>query len=50
MHLPGVMHDADAMRRALEWLGRARVAGVRIFFGHDPEFWREVPQAPAAVA
>jgi len=49
MHLPGVVHDADGMRRALEWLGRARAAGARIFYGHDPEFWRDVPQAPAAV-
>jgi N-acyl homoserine lactone hydrolase len=23
--------------------------GARIFFGHDPEFWRSVPQAPAAI-
>ena len=24
--------------------------GARIFYGHNPEFWRQVPQAPIAVA
>jgi hypothetical protein len=24
-------------------------SGARIYFGHDPEFWRSVPQAPAAI-
>jgi len=24
--------------------------GARISFGHDPEFWRSVPQAPASIA
>ena len=23
--------------------------GARIFYGHDPEFWQQVPQAPRAV-
>jgi hypothetical protein len=23
--------------------------GSRIFFAHDPEFWRSVPQAPAGI-
>ena len=25
-------------------------AVTAVFFGHDPEFWRSVPQAPAAIA
>jgi len=25
-------------------------AGARILFGHDPDFWRTVPQAPVPVA
>ncbi len=49
MHLPGVVHDADGMRRSLERLRRLRAAGARIFFGHDPEFWATVPQAPGAI-
>ena len=24
--------------------------GARIFFGHDPEFWRTVPQGPTPIA
>jgi len=23
--------------------------GARIFFGHDPEFWHTVPQAPIPI-
>ena len=31
----------DRVEEALE------KAGARLFFGHDPEFWKDVPQAPA---
>jgi glyoxylase-like metal-dependent hydrolase (beta-lactamase superfamily II) len=49
MHLPTVVHDAEAMRASLTRLRELRDAGARIFYGHDPEFWASVPQAPAAV-
>ena len=49
LHLPGIVHEPEAMRRSLEALRALRAAGAQIFFGHDPEFWDGVPQAPAAV-
>jgi len=43
---PGVVADREAalavLRRFREMQGR----GVRIMFGHDPEFWKSVPQGP----
>jgi glyoxylase-like metal-dependent hydrolase (beta-lactamase superfamily II) len=49
LHLPAVLHDADAMRASLLRLRALGDAGARIFFGHDPDFWATVPQAPLAV-
>lgn len=49
LHLPSVVHDEAAMRRSLLALRALRDRGARIFYGHDPEFWAGVPQAPAAV-
>jgi glyoxylase-like metal-dependent hydrolase (beta-lactamase superfamily II) len=49
LHLPARVHDRDAALEALRRLQALRGAGARIFFGHDPEFWSEVPQAPAEV-
>jgi hypothetical protein len=37
------------MMRSLLSLRRLRDAGARIFYGHDPEFWAGVPQAPAPI-
>lgn len=50
LHLPGVVHDRDAMLASLHALRRLRDAGARIIFGHDPELWATVPQAPTALA
>ena len=49
MRLPTVVHDADAARASLRWMDALRRDGTRIFFGHDPEFWATVPQAPDAI-
>jgi N-acyl homoserine lactone hydrolase len=49
LHLPAVLHDREAMLRSLEALRALRDRGAQIFYGHDPEFWGTVPQAPAAV-
>jgi len=49
LHLPRILHDRDAMLASLHRLRALRDAGARIFFGHDPDFWAGVPQAPAAV-
>ena len=47
MHLPAVVDDPDAMRRSLQRLRLLRDAGARIIYGHDPEAWATIPQAPA---
>ena len=47
MHLPGVCHDRDAMRASLEALRRLAAGGAHIVYGHDPEYWADMPQASA---
>jgi N-acyl homoserine lactone hydrolase len=49
MHLPAVVDDPDTMRRSLLRLRALRDAGARIIYGHDPEAWTTIPQAPAAI-
>jgi len=46
MHLPNIVFDKDQMLESLKILRRLQTAGARIFYGHDPEFWQQVPQAP----
>ena len=45
--LPRVVYDREAMVASLDRLAALEAGGARIFFGHDPEFWQTVPQAPA---
>jgi N-acyl homoserine lactone hydrolase len=47
--LPKNVNDRDAMHASLDRLARLEASGARIFFGHDGEFWKTVPQAPTAV-
>ena len=47
--LPRYAFDRDAMMTALDRLRALEAGGARIFFGHDPDFWRTVPQSPAAI-
>lgn len=47
--LPRYVHDREAMLASLERLETLERQGARIFFGHDPDFWRSVPQAPNLV-
>jgi hypothetical protein len=47
MRLPDHVHDRDASLATLAHLHRLRGAGARIFYGHDPEFWRDIPQSEA---
>jgi glyoxylase-like metal-dependent hydrolase (beta-lactamase superfamily II) len=49
LRLPQGVHDRDAMRRSLLLLRELEARGARIFYGHDPDFWAGVPQAPAPV-
>jgi N-acyl homoserine lactone hydrolase len=48
--LPRFVYDRDAMLASLDRLAALEAAGARIFFGHDPEFWHTVPQAPVAIS
>lgn len=47
--LPQNVDDRAAMLASLDRLARLEQDGARIFFGHDPEFWKGVPQAPAQI-
>ena len=47
--LPRYVHDRAAMLESLDRLQALETAGARILFGHDPDVWRTVPQAPAPI-
>jgi glyoxylase-like metal-dependent hydrolase (beta-lactamase superfamily II) len=47
--LPQNVDDRAAMLASLGRLAQLEEGGARVFFGHDPEFWRSVPQAPAQI-
>jgi N-acyl homoserine lactone hydrolase len=44
--LPRNVHNRAEMLASLDRLEALERGGARMFFGHDPEFWRRVPQAP----
>ena len=46
---PPRVHDRVAMHTSLNRLAQLEAGGARIFFGHDGDFWRAVPQAPTAI-
>jgi len=46
LHLPGLVHNRTEMMNSLLLLRKLQRAGARIIYGHDPEFWAQVPQAP----
>jgi N-acyl homoserine lactone hydrolase len=48
-HLPAACHDRAASLRSLERLRALRAGGATLVFGHDPDGWASVPQAPAEV-
>jgi hypothetical protein len=48
--LPRNMYDREAMLASLDRLEALERGGARIIFGHDPEFWQTVRQAPATIA
>ncbi len=48
--LPRYVADRAAMLASLDRLEALEKSGARLFFGHDPEFWHSVPQAPAPIA
>jgi glyoxylase-like metal-dependent hydrolase (beta-lactamase superfamily II) len=48
--LPRFAFDHAAMHNSLDRLAALEKQGARIFFGHDPQFWQTVPQAPASIS
>jgi glyoxylase-like metal-dependent hydrolase (beta-lactamase superfamily II) len=46
LHLPGVIADREATLSVLKGFREMQSRGTRIMFGHDPEFWKSVPQGP----
>ena len=49
MRLPPIVHDRAAMLDSLQRIRALRDRGARIFYGHDPEFWQTLPQAPQRI-
>jgi glyoxylase-like metal-dependent hydrolase (beta-lactamase superfamily II) len=49
LHLPPLCHDREASLASLRLLRELQSRGARLVFGHDPEAWASVPQAPACV-
>ena len=47
--LPKYVYDRAAMQASLDRLARLEAGSARILFGHDSDFWKRVPQAPAAI-
>jgi N-acyl homoserine lactone hydrolase len=47
--LPPFAYNRDMMIETLQRLRAMQANGARIFYGHDPEFWKTIPQAPAVV-
>ncbi len=46
LHLPHLVHNRTEMMNSLLLLRKLQKAGARLIYGHDPEFWSQVPQAP----
>lgn len=44
LHVPSVLHDRDATIESLKRLRALQAQGAKLFYGHDPEFWKAVPQ------
>lgn len=50
MRLPGIVADRESMMNSLRKLRELQQRGAKIMYGHDPEFWGTVPQAPIQAA
>jgi glyoxylase-like metal-dependent hydrolase (beta-lactamase superfamily II) len=51
LHLPraSFLHDREGMIASLQKFRDLQRSGARIFYGHDPDHWANVPQAPLEV-
>jgi hypothetical protein len=46
MHTPGAATDREDALAVFNRLREMQSRGVQIMYGHDPDFWKTVPQAP----
>jgi hypothetical protein len=46
MHAPGIIADREAVLEVFRRFREMEHRGARIMYGHDPDFWKDVPQAP----
>jgi glyoxylase-like metal-dependent hydrolase (beta-lactamase superfamily II) len=46
LRLPGVIADKAAALAVFHRFREMQTRGAKIMFGHDPDFWKTVPQAP----
>jgi N-acyl homoserine lactone hydrolase len=46
MHAPGIIADREAVLDVFRRFREMEHRGARIMYGHDPDFWKNVPQAP----
>lgn len=49
LHLSSILLDPEQSLQSLLLLRKLQAGGARIFYGHDPEFWSGVPQAPLEI-
>ena len=47
--LPRFVYNRKQMLTSLDRLKALEKGGATLFFGHDPDFWKGVPQAPVPV-
>lgn len=50
MTLPGIIADPGGVTRSFHVFRDLQQQGATIMYGHDLEFWRTVPQAPATLS
>ena len=46
MRTPGIISDPEAALNVFRRFAEMQTRGAKIMFGHDPEFWKSIPQAP----
>lgn len=46
LHAPGIIADREAALAVFQRFREMQARGARILFGHDPDFWKTLPQAP----
>src|SRR6185369_15643255 len=49
LRLPLVVNDAAAMLASLHRLRALAAVGTRVVYGHDPDLWTMLPEAPVAL-